>query len=208
MPVEAVFWTLLLLLAPVLTARYWATLGERFARIAPELEALAPWVHGVGIPYLAVILGSVSGRQVGLQGNSLERWFTSILACGISLSAAYFLRRRITSPLDPERTFQAALLDEVRWAFYRGVAALWLPFPFSALPGLGLAWVEQSLTHVIAEGWRPPTPQYWKTVLRAALSALIFALTRNFWITTATQMLLTVHLAAQPGQGRTDHANA
>jgi hypothetical protein len=197
MPIEALLWSSLLVLSPALAFRFWPTVRERFGPLPFDLAALAPWIHGLVLPYLALILGSVSGRHVGLQGFPSASWLSGSLACALGLGAAYVASDRIQSPPDPEIDFGTGLLEETRWAFYRGAAAQWLSYPFGSLLGLGLAVLELAITHLADLKLHSPSLRQWKAILRAALSTLLFLGTGNVWLTVGTQLLLTALLTRQ-----------
>jgi hypothetical protein len=197
MPIEAFIWLLVLVLGPGLAHRFWPQFRSRLPELHFELEALAPWIHSLGLPYLAIILGSVSGRQVGLQDLDLDRWIVGILAGALGWLAVYGLLPRLDTQPDPEQSFSGIFLEESRWAFYRGAAVLWLPFPFSALAGLGVALLELALTHLFRHGRKFPTSAQLKTLMRLGFSTLIFIATRNFYLTVGLQLLLTWVLIRQ-----------
>ncbi len=198
MPIEALIWSLLIILGPALAHRAWPLLRDRYKNLPDELAALAPWIHGLGLPYLAIILGSVSSRHVGLQGLPTEIWATGGLACVAGLAAAYVAMRQRESRLDPEAGFDTLLLEEGRWAFYRGAARLWLPFPFSAHLGLGMSVLEMGITHFAIHGRKKLSPSQWKALLRAAFSTTLFVATHNFWLTLVTQLILHSPLISRP----------
>jgi hypothetical protein len=194
MPIEALFWSLLLVLSPALASRLWPSLSKRFDPLPIDIESLAHWIHGLGVPYLAIILGSVSSRKVGLLGLTAEAWFTGGLACALGLGMASFLMGRCIKPPDSVCKLDTILLEETRWAFYRGAAALWLPPTFSPLLGLGIAVLELGITQAIASNLLLPSPKQWKILMRAAFSTLLFLATGNFWLTAGTQLILTATL--------------
>lgn len=204
MPIEALLWSLLLILGPSLALRVWPTLRERLNQQLLDFESLAPWIHGLGIPYLALILGSVSSRRVGLYGFPTTIWVSGGVACTLGLGAAYFILERISVRPDPEQKIRVLLLEETRWAFYRGAAFLWLPFPFSILLGFGASLLEWGITHVVAHGRRRPSPAQWKVLIRAGLSSLLFVATGNFWLTAGTQLILTTLISKRVSFQSTD----
>ena len=197
MPIEALVWSLLLILGPSLALRVWPKLPERFNQSTVDIKSLAPWFHGLGIPYLALIIGSVSSRRVGLYGFPTTVWVSGGIACTLGLAAANFTLGRLKVQPDPEQKLSFILLEETRWAFYRGAAYLWLPFPFSILLGLGLSLLEWGITHVVGHGRQQPSPAKLKVLIRAGLSTLLFFATGNFWLTAGTQLLLTSIISKQ-----------
>jgi hypothetical protein len=200
MPIEALFWSLLLILSPALGSRLWPALRERFGKLPIDIESWAAWIHSLGIPYLAIILGSVSGRKIGLYGQAAGEWFAGLLACSLGLGAAFlFFKRRHERP-DPEVDLVSNMLEETRWAFYRGAATLWIPGILSPLLGFSLAALELGFTHIQTSGRQPPSPSQWKIVLRAALSTILFLTTGNFWLTAGTQLVLSSILKKEAGK--------
>lgn len=190
MPVEALIWSLLLVLGPAFAERLWPMLRQRIPPLPINVELWAPWIHGLMLPYLAIIVGSVSGRQVGLYGGQPGVWIAGVIACGIGLILASTLVRRLANLPEPEGELYAVLLDETRWAFYRAAAALWIAGLLSALLGFGMAFIELGLTHALVSGRSAPSQAQWKRLMRAALSTLLFIATGNFWLTAMTQLLL------------------
>lgn len=198
MPIEALLWSSLMVLGPALAHRAWPALRDRFKTLPEELIPLAPWIHGLGLPYLAIILGSVSSRHVGIQGFPMEIWGTGGLACAAGLAVAYVAIRQRETHLDPEVGLDTLLLEEGRWGFYRGAARLWLPFPFSTLLGLGMFVLEMGITHIAVNGRQKPSTVQWKALLRAALSTILFVATHNLWLTMATGLILHSPLLRRP----------
>ena len=198
MPIEALLWSLLLVISPTLVLYFRPALRERLQRLPYDLEPVAPWIHGLGIPYLALIIGSVSSRQVGLHGFPDVSWFSGGLACAVGIGVAYLARGRMSVRPDPGRKLDAIFLEQSRWAFYRGAAALWFPAPLSSLVGFGIAILELGITHLAAGNPGPPTPLLWKVLMRAAFATVLFAATGNFWLTAGTQLLLAMLVVREP----------
>jgi hypothetical protein len=204
MPIEALFWSLLLILSPALGSRLWPALRERFDHLPFDIKAWAAWIHSLGLPYMAIILGSVSGRKMGLYGQAAGEWFVGLLACGLGLGAAILLLNHQDQRPDPEVDLASNIQEETRWAFYRGAATLWLPGMLSPLLGFALAVLELGTTHVQTSGRQPPSPSQWKTVLRAAFSTLLFLATGSFWITAGTQLTIATILNKRSREDRLD----
>ncbi len=194
MPIEAIIWSLLLMLSPALIARLWPGLRERIDSLPFNITPLGPWFHSLGLPYLAIILGSVSDRKMGLVGITPLAWFMGAIACSIALVVAWLVLGRMPSTPDPECTPRDVLLNETRWTFYRGAASLWLPGIASTILALGMILLEQGIRHVTTLGLEVPPENSWKLLMRATLSTSLFITTGNFWLTAGTQLLLTAGL--------------
>jgi hypothetical protein len=183
---RAVLWVGLSVSVPAAAAWAWPRIRERSGTALDLLLPLAPWAHAILPGYLALITGSVLGRDFGLYGVGPARITSGVIACAAALAASALARRWIQppriSPVD-------ALLEEPRWALYRAAGLLWLPGPWAGIVfGLGLAIAEIGLS---AKWWSREArarQETWFPVLRAALSAVVFAATRSFWLTAATQV--------------------
>jgi hypothetical protein len=182
----------------------WPTLRERFDHLPFDIKVWAAWIHSLGLPYMAILLGSVSGRKMGLYGQAAGDWFVGLLACGLGLVAALLLLNRQDNRPDPEVDLVSNIQEETRWAFYRGAATLWLPGMLSPALGFGLAVLELGTTHVQTSGRQPPSPSQWKIVLRVALSTTLFLATGNFWLTAGTQLAIAAILNKRSREDRLD----
>jgi hypothetical protein len=89
-----------------------------------------------------------------------------------------------------------ALLDEARWAFYRGAAIGWAGPLWGLSLGAGLALFEWSALRGIGAplGLRERAPLRAGWFVRAGLSMLTFAFTQNIWVTMAAGLLMTAGL--------------
>jgi hypothetical protein len=182
----AVLWVGISVGGPAAAAWAWAKVRRRIGPGLDFLLPLAPWAHAILPGYLALLTGSVLGRDFGLYGAGPGRIASGLIACGAALAAGALARRWIQTPVISPL---AALLEEPRWALYRSAGLLWLPGPVAGVVlGIALAIVET--------GWRAKwwirearaRPEAWFPVLRAALSAVVFVATRSFWLSTATQV--------------------
>jgi hypothetical protein len=164
----------------------------------------APWLHGVGLAYLALLRGAILSRDAGLRGHDLVAWVGGGVACAavLGLLEASLPRpaREVEWP-DPVQ----ALADEPRWTLYRAAGALWLN-SHALGTGLGLGWglLEWAAAHwarvrQVRQGppqggsrlhWIGQDPQAGGTLLRLAVSSLFFLLTRNFWLTALSGVVL------------------
>jgi hypothetical protein len=157
---------------------------------------------------VALILGSVSGRQVGMEGLPAESWIIGGLSCAVGLLVARFALARIPSVPDPGQDLPGTLMEEARWGFYRGAAALWLPGQLYPLVGFGLILLELGTTHALVSGRQPPSLGAWKAALRGALSTCLFIATANFWLTAVTQLILAAGIIQKNKTARMAQASA
>ncbi|MFQ5944147.1 MAG: hypothetical protein ACE5JF_11390 [Anaerolineales bacterium] len=199
--VEAAFWVGLGLLSPALVRPAWpravSLLG--LSESAQDLvRRLGPWLWGIAPAYLALISGAVPARFFGLTGHSPLAWFGGAIFCGALIG----LVRR---PQGDWPTPTLSVLDEPRWALYRASGMLWIPHPeLGLLIGLAMALAEWAICF---QPWKGPLKKTlhtwraaevdarwpagtWETMARLAGSSLIFATTRNFWLTALSQMVL------------------
>lgn len=197
---EAAVWSLLGVGSPLLARRLRPRLVQRLGEAAWALPEAARWLHGLALPFAAVLTGAVPANFLGLYGsdNALKWVGGGLLLAGLFLALREFLRRR---PLQaPEINYDVAVLDEPRWALYRGSGRLWLADPaLGTLVGLLLSVLEWGLR---GEVWRPEKRGDLSVCLilaRAASSSLAFALTGNLWLTIGFQLAWLILLDRQPG---------
>lgn len=177
----ATVWVALAILSPALTHLIWPRLRSRLQHWEPYLRSFAPWLHGVGPAYLALITGAIRARDFGLAAQEPLAWAADLMAGGIWIAAT----ARYLQPAGKWPKPARGVLDEPRWALYRAVGALWVGSrPLGTLIGLVLALAESGLEAIPGPGgWSPA----WEALARAASSALIFAITGSFWLTLVTQ---------------------
>jgi hypothetical protein len=164
-------------------------------------QRLAPWLWGIIPAYLALITGAIPARFFGLTGHSPVAWFGGAIICGALVGIAGLVHWPDGAWPNPTR----GVLDEPRWALYRAAGVLWMPnLEQGLLIGLALGLVEWAVCYKPWTGpliktlrtWRTAEMDArwpagtWETVVRVAGSSLIFATTRNFWLTALTQAVL------------------
>jgi len=201
---EALFWVSVAIFSPALIRPAWPPLVSRLklSESTQELaNRLSPWLWGIVPAYLALITGAIPARLFGLTGHSPLAWFGGAIICGALVGLAALASWPDGTWPTPTR----GVLDEPRWALYRAAGVLWLARPeLGLLIGLVLGLIEWAITFKVWKGplfpslrtwrtaeldssWRAGT---WETAIRIGGSSLIFALTRNFWLTALTQAVL------------------
>ncbi len=201
---EALFWVGLAILSPALITPAWPRMASFLVltETTQDLaQRLAPWLWGIVPAYLALITGAIPARIFGLTGQSPLAWFGGAIVCGALVGLAGLVRWPDGTWPNPTR----GVLDEPRWALYRAAGVLWMPRPeLGLLIGLALGLIEWAIRYRPWKGpllktlrmWRTEEVDSrgpagtWETVARVAGSSLIFAATRNFWLTALTQAVL------------------
>lgn len=202
-----VLWTLASLTVAVLTflfvgaaqlERWRATTGGRL------LGQFLRLVYYIGVPYAALLTGSIASSDMGLTatGGSILGWSpadwlrglsTALTLGAIALLPIGVASRQIARAGQPlgvdDRSGGAVIVDaiyaEIHWAFYRAAPMILLGEAYTAaLFGVLLVSVEWIVT-LIRNGLSP-SPAERQTWLRRgtllALSAALFALARNVWL--------------------------
>ncbi len=188
MPLEAGFWVLLALTAPLAAPRIGRWLETRISRAAEPLRELAPWLYGLLPGYLAWFTGAVAGRDAGLYGHSLGNWLYGSVLVAALLTLAGLARLRWAVAVPAPQPVEGAL-DEFRWALYRAAGRLWLgPVWAAALLGAALALVETALRRRAWQQLPPFWPEAAVVLIRVAVSSLVFAFTSNLWLSIAAHV--------------------
>ncbi|MEJ2012310.1 MAG: hypothetical protein P8X64_08820 [Anaerolineales bacterium] len=180
---EALAWSLLEVIAPALTR----LARQRWTWFTQEWLEVSAWLHDLLIPYLALILGSISGRDAGLVHLPLYNWGPAGTACLAGLAAAFLVLRSLPHTPHPHATPLEVLRPEPRLALYRAAMAAWVSdLPLAIAIGGLLAASEWLLA---AQPWSGKTvsSRSWAQFMRIGFSGVIFWATRNLWLTAATQ---------------------
>ncbi|MFP3853861.1 MAG: hypothetical protein ACLFWD_06160 [Anaerolineales bacterium] len=159
-----------------------------------------PWIYGLAPPFLAWVFGWMPARVMGFSGQGgLIGWLLISLLLALSLALYWrFIRPRLPAEI-PDIRSEHALLDEPRWAFYRGVGWLWLgQFGWGMLLGFGLSLLEWALRHEIWRVERRSEPATCFHLARHATSSLVFALSANLWLTMLFQAGLLLSMEESP----------
>jgi ABC-type antimicrobial peptide transport system permease subunit len=170
---------------------------------------IALFLYQVGLPFLALIAGSVSLDLLGLGidwfredhllGFTLREWLEgSAFTAGavvFVIGVLAFTRAPNPTSITPESGLLAlrnAIYDEAHWALYRSPFVLLLgDGMFGALAGLALVLIEHGVRqrvapHQISRG------RWLLLVLGLLTSALLFVLTQNLWLMIAANTLIRV----------------
>ncbi|HTP09998.1 MAG TPA: hypothetical protein VMP08_17195 [Anaerolineae bacterium] len=188
----------ILLVGATQLARLRATTGGRF------LEQFLRLVYFIGVPYAALLTGSIASIDMGLTGagGSILGWSpaewlhglsTALMLGVIVLLPIGLAGRQIARAGQPlgldDRSAGAVIVDaiyaEIHWAFYRAAPLILLSDIYTAvLFGVMLVGVEWIV--VLIRNGLSPSPEERQSWLRRsallAVSAALFALTRNVWL--------------------------
>jgi hypothetical protein len=187
---EALLWSVLAIAAPAAAALLWRRTRPSLPPWAEPLVQGAGWLHGLLLPYLALLLGSIPGGLVGLYAIGPLEWITGSLACLLGLIAVIVSHRVHPVNRLHARSAVDRWKDEPRWALYRATGALWVDdLALGAGLGLALSALEWALSG-LARNPRDLSGQDPEPLYRSATSTALFLLTHNFWLTAGTQMIL------------------
>jgi hypothetical protein len=210
-----VVWTLASMTVAVLVILFVgpAQLGRlRALKGGRLLEQLARLIYFIGVPYAALLTGSIAPIDMGLTGvsGSILGWSPAEWLRGLStaftLGAIVLLPiglagRQIARTGRPLGTddrsagvvIVEALYSEIHWAFYRAAPLILLRDVYTAVIfGALLVGVEWTV-ELIRNGLSPSPEERQRWLRRGvllALSAALFALTRNVWLAIVLHMLL------------------
>ena len=197
--IDTGIWVALTVAAPVEARVLRTRFQSRIALWEGELSFWARVGYGVVPLYGAWVTGAVAGRDCGIVGIGLSRWLAGAAICAALLLAFAFtlrfpsVRHRVQVWFHPTRSW-LVLLEEPRWAFYRGAGAVALTGAAAAqLAGLALGGLEW-----LARNGRPSRTssrwvsgslpnEVWSELVRLGVSAVLFALTHNLWLILVTQ---------------------
>jgi hypothetical protein len=191
---EALLWSLLAVTAPAAAQVLWRRINPSLPEWAEPLINGAGWLHGLILPYIALIVGSIPGGLVGLYGTPLLGWIVGGLACLLGLIAVALTHRYRPRSALQSRPALVRWQDEPRWALYRASGALWLQ---DLALGAGLGFVLSIIEWALS-GLSNPARNFIdldrEPLYRSGVSAILFLLTRNFWLTAGTQLFFFILL--------------
>lgn len=146
--------------------------------VAHWVTRVSPVLRDLGLPYLALMLGTLAARDMGLVGHTLLDWVFGVLVAGGVAALGWGLRQ---AQAWPEAT-QAAL-DEVRWSLYRALAWGWSgSLVIGVLAGFAASLVERALARAIGTGSLRVVRDDGSWLIRAVTSAVIFGVAHNLWL--------------------------
>ena len=196
----------ILFVGPAQQQRLRATTGGGF------LEQLLRLIYFIGVPYAALLTGSIASIDMGLTGagGSILGWSPAEWLHGLSTALTLGVvvlipigtaSRQIAHAGQPlgrdDRSVGAVIVEaiyaEIHWAFYRAAPLILLGDVYAAvLFGAALVGVEW-LVMLIRNGLGPSPEERQRWLRRGvllALSAVLFALTRNVWLAIGLHAVL------------------
>ena len=177
----------------------WPVFELTAARLIPASVArrggwaarVSPWLRNLGLPYLALMLGAVAARDMGLRGHSLLDWVFGLLLAGGVAALGWRLRQ---AQAWPEST-QAAL-DEVRWALYRALAWGWSgSLVVGLLVGFGVSLIERALMRASETGTLRLVRDDGPWLVRSLTSGAMFGIAHNLWLNVLARLAAPLGLA-------------
>jgi len=175
----------------------------------PLVEIFIGLIYGIGAPYLALLLGWVTPRQLGLSHldwpRSLGIGLTVAGATLVLLWAASLSRPTHSSAgahantggsLSPLLLVIQVISQEGHWALYRAWAIAVLGLYLGSWSGLGLIALELILAERIT-AWQSHYDRV-VTLLLATTSCFLFLLIANTWMAGLAHLLVRGALKTKP----------
>jgi hypothetical protein len=170
------------------TARYIGTSRDGVAQWVTRVSAL---LRDLGLPYLALMLGTVAARDMGMLGHTPLDWVLGVLLASATGMLGWGLRR---TQAWPEAT-QAAL-DEVRWCLYRGLGWGWSgSLMIGVLVGFGASLVERVQVRAIETGSLRTVRDDVPWLVRSLTSAILFGVAHNLWLNVLARLAVPAGLS-------------
>lgn len=197
--------------------------------IAPVVVTGVQLLYYIGIPYVAIIEGSIDLRTFGLIGADLPA--ALLVGAGVGLAAWAILAtawRRLLPPIHANTHPPSAqpglgeswsipldtICAQAHWALYRSWAVLLWGTYVGVFVGLALAAAEWLAGHVLSHGWLRPTDLAWERGLThlalAWVAALVFLAGNSLWacLLVHAGLLWALRAYLQPASAQdTDMAN-
>jgi hypothetical protein len=210
-----VVWTLASMTVAVLASLFVSTAQLERLRITTGgrlLEQFLRVVYFIGVPYAALLTGSLASIDMGVTGvgGSILGWSPAEwlrgLSTGLTLAAIVLIpiglaSRQIARAGQPlgtdERSAGAVIVEaicaEIHWAFYRAAPLILLGDVYTATLFGGLLvsveWIVILIRNGLSES--PGERQHWlRRGALLALSAAVFALTQNVWLALGWHLVL------------------
>ncbi len=176
------------------------------------LEQFLRLVYFIGVPYAALLAGSIASIDMGLTGagGSILGWSpaewlrglsTTLMLAVIALIPIGMASRQIARAGQPLGTddrsvgavFVEAICAEIHWAFYRATPLILLGDVYTAvLFGVllvGVEWIVVLIRNGLSVS--PAERQGWlRRGVLLALSAAVFVLTQNVWLAMGWHVVL------------------
>jgi hypothetical protein len=175
-----------------------ATTGGRF------LEQFLRLVYFIGLPYAALLAGSIASIDMGLTGagGSILGWspaewlrgLSTALTLGVIVLLPIGLASRQIARADQplgtdDRSAGVVIVEaiyaEIHWAFYRAAPLILLSNVYAAVIFgvllVGVEWIVMLIRNGLSP--QPEARQLWlRRGVLLALSAALFVLTQNAWL--------------------------
>lgn len=169
---------------PVFEAAASGLVSARLAERAAWLHRLSPWLRNLGLPYLALVLGAVAARDMGLRGHTLLDLGLGLLAAAASVALGWRLQPAQAWPSPAQDA-----LDEVRWGLYRALVWGWSGSLLIALVvALATSLVERALERAIKIGTLRLESDDRTWLVRTLTSTAMFAAGHNLWINVLARL--------------------
>jgi len=181
----ALFWTALALTWPVLGRALVSSLPARSRSRIPHASGIAAGLRSLVLPYLAIITGSVSLRDMGIIGHSVREWIVGAAIAGsLGLAWTWWIRRRGLR-LD----LLGDSLDEIRWSLYRALGWAWTgSLALGILLDLAASALERVLDRVSREASVQGSDEDRAWAAQTVSTAIVFAFSHNLWLILALRV--------------------
>ncbi len=193
--------------------------GRRIGALALRVSSTAPLVgagrfaFNIGVPYAALLLGSLDARLAGLTGLD---WLHSLgvgTVFAIATAALLWLDRvhlHVTAPSPssaetvppPTRSSVLATLwlvafQQAHWAFYRSGATVLLGAYNGVFAGLTLVIIEWILNPAWRAGWMKQQQSFAFDLALALTTTILFLLTGNLWVCALVHGVIALLLGSE-----------
>lgn len=183
----------------------------------PLLTGAGSFAFNIGLPYAALLLGSLDPHLAGLSGLD---WLHSLGVGAVFASATaallwldrVYLHLTVPSLSPAETTHEAPALatlwlvafQQAHWAFYRSAAIILLGAYNGAFAGLALVIIEWVLNPAWRAGWMKQQRVFAFDLALALTSTILFLMTGNLWVCALVHIVVALLL----GQARLTIVNS